>query len=243
MTDQTTRRSDFFIFGSGSEVIRALVAEERDWFTAHVRRFVLVQRSAEIDPVWRSFDVVVEQADAADPKAFRASLDRIVSTHCTGEAPVDVFPTYGTFNVHGDMKRLRFAFTDTGFQINLNSRLQVIDAFARMASRTRFHLFGSLLGSFPYIGDYAASMWYINQLPGHPEYADLDLRVYNLGGMKTRFWDHAAGPANNPFVHADIPTRWLRDRIASSERGVFDCYPTLTSRVAIALARRGLRLL
>jgi hypothetical protein len=86
-------------------------------------------------------------------------------------------------------------------------------------------------------------MWFINQLPRHPQYRELDLRVYNLGGLKTSFWDHQAGPANNPFVHPDIPTQWLREAMASPEKGVFDNFPTVTSRIACTLGRAGLRML
>jgi hypothetical protein len=60
--------------------------------------------------------------------------------------------------------------------------------------------------------------------------------------MKTRFWDHAAGPKKNPFVHDDVPTGWLVERMASAEKGVFTCYPSAMARVAIFLARRGVRL-
>lgn len=93
------------------------------------------------------------------------------------------------------------------------------------------------------MGDYATCMWFVNQLPSHPEYAHLDLRVYNLGGMKTRFWDHQSGPANNPFVHPELPTEWLRTAMASDQRGVFDNFPTVTARIGCTLGRHGVRML
>lgn len=239
----TSAKADFFIFGATSELARRLFSEQREWFQAVARRLVLVQRRAARSPEYNGFDSVVVRADAENPAVFRADLDAIVRAHASTERLQHVFSTYGVFNTHGDLARLRFAFSDTGFQINLNSRLQVIDAFAAYSENTRFHLLGSLLGSFPYTGDYATGMWYVNQLPRHPAYSGLDLRVYNLGGLKTRFWDHAAGPRNNPFLHADIPTAWLRRRMLADRRGVFDCYPSLPARMAIALARRGARLL
>ncbi|MFZ4122468.1 MAG: hypothetical protein ACOYKM_12475 [Caulobacterales bacterium] len=237
-------KADFFIFGATSELARRLFAEERERFEPVVRRLVLVQRGPEKSPEYQAFDSVVARANAENPAVFRADLNAIVGGYASAEHPQHVLSTYGAFNVHdGDLSRLRFAFTDEGFQINLNSRLQIIDAFSRFKKTTRFHLLGSLLGSFPYTGDYATSMWFVNQLPRHPAYAELDLRVYNLGGLKTRFWDHASGPRNNPFLHSEIPTAWLRRRMLSDKRGVFDIYPSVPARIAIALARCGARLL
>ena len=234
---------DFFLFGATSDIAQRLFTDERDHFRKRIRRLILVQRRNEVSPAYSGFETSLVIADAANVRDFQAALADIVHRHATRERKMEVFPTYGVFNTFGDMSKLRFAFSDDGLQINLNSRLQVIDAFKPFHANTRFHLFGSLLGSFPYAGDYALSMWYVNQLPRHPEYKDLDLRIYNLGGMKTGFWEHAKGPKNNPFVHRDIPVRWLRQRMADEHRGTFDCYPTLVSRIAIALARRGARLL
>jgi hypothetical protein len=235
--------ADFFIFGATSEVIQRLFIEERPWLASQIRRLVLVQRTREVAPAYQGFDHVVVQAEAADAKAFREALSTIVAEHASSDRTLHVFPTYGVFNFQAKAKKPHFTFSDHGFQINLNSRLQIIDAFRPFHGNTRFHLFGSLLGSFPYTGDYATSMWYINQLPRHPEYAPLDLRVYNLGGMRTRFWDHAAGPAKNPFVHDTVPTGWLRERMADEKRGVFDNFPTPIARIACTLGRFGLRML
>ncbi|MCA9718852.1 MAG: hypothetical protein KC468_29550, partial [Myxococcales bacterium] len=112
------------------------------------------------------------------------------------------------------------------------------------AARTKFHLFGSLFSCFPYTGDYALSMWYVNQLPRNAEYRDLDLIIYNLGGMKTRFWDHGAGPKRNPFLHDELPTaRVFEAGFIQDRRGVVNFYPSVMSRVACALGRAGVRVL
>lgn len=233
---------DFFVFGATSEIIQELFVKERSWFQESVRRLVLVQRGEAVGAAYEGFDRVVIQADAGEARLFRKQLDAIVSAHGTRDRQMHVFPTYGAFHFK-DGKQPHFRFTDEGFQINLNCRLQILDAFKAYHENTRFHLLGSLLGSFPYTGDYATSMWYVNQLPTHPEYAHLDLRVYNLGGMKTRFWDHQSGPQDNPFVHKEIPTAWLREAMAGERRGVFDNFPTFTARVGCTLGRRGLRML
>jgi hypothetical protein len=235
-------KSDFFVFGATSEIAQKLFVEERSWFLENVARLVLVQRTPEVSAAYEGFDRVVVAADAGEARTFRRDLDAIVATHASHERRIHVFPTYGAFHFQ-EKPRPHFTFSDDGFQINLNARLQILDAFKGLSDRVRFHLFGSLLGSFPYAGDYAMSMWFVNQLPRHPEYAHLDLRVYNLGGLKTRFWDHQSGGAKNPFVHAEIPTAWLRERMASDERGVFDNFPTLTARIGCTLGRRGLRML
>jgi hypothetical protein len=235
-------KDDFFLFGATSEIAQALFRNERAWLQARVRRLILVQRGEAVSDAYDGFDRVVLRADAGEARQFRRELDAIVAAHATRARRMHVFPTYGSFHLK-DGKKPHFTFTDEGFQINLNARLQIIDAFTPFADNTRFHLFGSLLGSFPYAGDYATCMWFVNQLPRHPAYAHLDLRVYNLGGMKTRFWDHAAGPANNPFVHDEIPTAWLREAMAGDRRGVFDNFPTLTARVGCTLGRMGVRAL
>ncbi len=237
-----TTRADFFLFGATSEIAQQLFKAERAWFTQNVRKLVLVQRRPEVSEAYAGFDTVVVRADVSDARRFRQQVDELVQTHASSERLQHVFPTYGAFHLKNEPKP-HFTFSDDGFQINLNCRLQIIEAFRGLHANTRFHLFGSLLGSFPYAGDYATSMWFVNQLPRHPQYADLNLRVYNLGGLKTSFWDHQAGPPNNPFVRPEIPTAWLRERLASSDRGVFDNFPTLTSRIACTLGRAGFRML
>jgi hypothetical protein len=221
-------KADFFVFGATSEIVQKLFVDERPWFAENIRRLILVQRSSDVAEAYKGFDHVVLQADVRDARTFRGQLGEIVGAHATKERQMHVLPTYGSFNFR-DGKKPHFVFTDDGFK--------------EFHGNTTFHLFGSLLGSFPYAGDYATSMWYVNQLPTHPEYAHLDLRVYNLGGMKTRFWDHKSGAADNPFVHPDVPTAWLRERIAGSARGIFDNFPTLTARVGCTLGRSGVRML
>lgn len=236
------QKSDFFIFGATSDVIQQLFVDERAWFLANIRRLILVQRNRDIAPAYAGFETHIAHADASDAHAFRKELEQIVNQYASKDTPLHVFPTYGSFHMQ-NKPRPHFTFTDDGLQINLNSRLQIIDVFRDFHTHTRFHMFGSLLGSFPYAGDYAMSMWYMNQLPKHPEYAHLDLRIYNLGGMKTKFWDHTQDSKDNPFVHKTIPTAWLREKMAGTERGVFDCFPTLTARIGCTLGRRGARML
>lgn len=237
-----SQKADFFVFGATSELVQALVRLERPWFEKTVGRFILVTRSEASLEAYDGFDTMVMRADAGDIAGFRQALDGIVASTLRPDRPVHILPTYGIFNTFRGLDPLRFRFSDTGYQVNLNARLQIIDAFRHAVPKARFHLFGSLLGSFPYLGDYSQAMWAVNELPRHPEYAGLDLRVYHLGGLKTRFWDHAAGPANNPFVHAALPTRWLVERMEQPNPGIFTCYPSALSRVAVFLARRGLRL-
>ncbi len=235
--------SDFFVFGASSELAQRLFEQERAWLLANVRRLVLVQRSREVASAYQGFDVQLEIADAADPRAFATALEQIVQRHAQAKQHMHVFPTYGKFN-WSTARRPHFVPSQDGFQINLNSRLQIIEAFRSFAANTTFHLLGSLLSNFPYLGDYAMSMWYVNQLPSHPSYSDLDLRVYNLGGMKTRFWDHSKeNTASNPFLHREIPTRQLLQAMASDQRGVTNIYPTTLSRALSGIARRGVRLL
>jgi hypothetical protein len=233
---------DFFVFGASSELAQRLFESEHDWFLKHVRRLVLVQRGAQVASAYRGFNTHVVTADAADPHAFASSLKDIVCRFAITDGHMHVFPTYGKFN-WSTVGGPHFVPSTDGFQINLNARLQIIEAFRAHAANTTFHLLGSLLSNFPYLGDYATSMWYVNQLPTHPSYVDLDLRVYNLGGMKTRFWDHATEDGSNPFLHKEIPTRALREAMASDRRGVSNFYPTATARALSWLARRGARLL
>lgn len=235
-------KADFFLFGATSEIAQRLFTDERVWLDAHIRRLILVQRKPTALPVYQGFDHVVVHGDPSDAREFRAQLDALVQTYGSTTRLQHVLPTYGAFNFRS-VPKPHFTRTDDGLQLNLNCRLQIIAAFAAFHANTRFHLFGSLLGSFPYLGDYPLSMWFVNQLPRHPEYAALDLRVYNLGGMKTRFWDHAVYPQFSPFIHPQIPTAWLRERMAGPRRGVFDNFPTVIARVACTLGRLGLRVM
>lgn len=235
---------DLFIFGSRSELIQDLITKHQGWFKENVHQLYVSQRGEGYPDIYKAFNPISLPLDCADPQAFRARLADIVAKHKPGSRTTHVFPTYGKFSWNYADKSPVFSFTDDGYQVNLNARLQIIDAFRKLSSPVKFHLFGSLFANFPYAGDYAASMWCINQLPRNPEYANLDLSVYNIGGCKTGFWDHTRGPKNNPFVHDQLPTDALFDAaFVNPRRGVFHFYPSFASRIACFLGRMGVRVL
>jgi hypothetical protein len=235
---------DLFIFGSTSELVQALIQDYKPWFLEHVERLIITQRGETYPALYQEFNPVSIQLDCANPQEFGKNLKAMVETYASSERPMHILPTYGVFNWNYAPKNPVFAYREDGYQVNLNARLQIIDAF-RGYPNARFHLFGSLFANFPYTGDYALSMWYINQLPKNSEYKDLDLIIYNLGGMKTRFWKWEAGPKNNPFVYDRLPT----DKIVEtgfknpSNRGIFTFYPTVAARIACFLGRKGVRVL
>lgn len=235
---------DFFVFGSTSEVMQRVIGDHRPWFAANVNRLIVTQRGETCPEVYRDLHPTSIALDCSDPHTFRARLAEIVAEHATRERPMHVFPTYGKFTWNYAAKGPVFSFSDDGMQVNLTSRLQIIEAFREYRDNTTFHLFGSLFANFPYTGDYALAMWYVNQLPRNAEYRDLSLKIYNLGGMKTRFWRHAEGPANNPFLHDDIPTAEIvQAAFHGPRKGVFTFYPSFASRIACFLGARGLRVL
>ncbi|MCA9692036.1 MAG: hypothetical protein R3A51_06850 [Nannocystaceae bacterium] len=239
-----TRPFDLFIFGSTSEFVQALIARHKPWFREHVHKLHVSQRADACPDVYRDFDVTSTALDCSDPHRFREGLQALVAAHATRERPMHVLSTYGRFSWDYAAKDPVFRFSDDGLQINLTSRLQIIDAFREYADNTRFHLFGSLFANFPYTGDYALSMWYVNRLPRNPEYRDLNLIVYNLGGMKTRFWRHADGPQRNPFLHDELPTEDVfRAGFLGDRRGVVTFYPSAVARFACFLGRMGVRVL
>ena len=218
-------KPDLFIFGSTSEIMRQLVRERRDWLAANTRRIIISQRGAA-PAEYAGLAHHVVQLDCAEPRSFRAGLQALVAEHVEPGHRNLVISTYGKFTWDYAPKAPVFRFSDDGFQINLVSRLQIIDAFRPHAATTRFHLFGSLFANFPYTGDYALSMWYINQLPRNPEYRDLDLIITNIGGCKTRFWDHSSMGGSNPFLHQEVPTRELFEAVfESKQRGLVTFYP------------------
>lgn len=223
--------------------MQRLVSDHEEWFLANVHRLIVVQREAKAPAVYDKFNPISIALDVADIEETRAGLAEIVENYATGDRPMHVFPTYGKFTWNYAEKSPVFSFSNDGLQINLTARLQIIEAFRAFRKNTTFHLFGSLFANFPYTGDYALSMWYVNQLPRNAEYADLDLRVYNLGGMKTRFWRHEDGPKNNPFLHDDIPTQKILNAFQGSQRGVFTFYPSWMARFACFLGARGMRVL
>ncbi|MCK6523147.1 hypothetical protein L6R49_17130 [Myxococcota bacterium] len=236
-------KPDLYIFGSTSEIMRQLVRERREWLQANTRRVILSQRGAT-PAEYEGLNATVVPLDCADPRAFRAGLTKLVQEHVDPAHPKLVISTYGKFSWDYAPKSPVFRFTDEGHQVNLVSRLQVIDAFRAFASTTRFHLFGSLFANFPYLGDYALCMWAVNQLPQNPEYRDLNLIVTNIGGCKTRFWDHASMGTSNPFLHDVVPTKELFEAVfQSDQRGVVTFYPSVGARIACALGRMGVRVL
>ncbi len=237
-------RFDLFVFGATSELFQDLVRKHTPWFEKNVEHLYLIQRSNETAEAYRPLERrSVVNLDCADPRAFREGLTYLVRAHAGSTRPKQVFSTYGKFTWNYAPKNPYFAFSDDGYQVNLGSRLQILDAFRKAGGPVRHHLMGSLFACFPYTGDYALSMWYINQIPRSAEYADVDLAVYNIGGCRTRFWDHARG-GPNPFVHDELPTSELfRAAFVDYNRGVKTFYPTLASRIACFLGRRGIRLL
>lgn len=235
---------DFFLFGSTSELIQHFFETNKAFFRERMRHLYVFQRSAEPPEVYRELPHTSIALDCADGRVFRKQLDRIVAQHASPDRPKHVFSTYGVFTWNYAEKSPVFSFTDDGLQINLNARLQILDAFRHHAATTRFHLMGSLFANFPYTGDYALSMWYVNQLPRNAEYADRHINVYNIGGCKTRFWKHEEGPKNNPFLHDELPTRAIFEAgFLGDKRGVFTFYPSAASRVACFLGARGVRVL
>lgn len=235
---------DLFIFGSTSELVQAIFRDYKPWFLEHVNRLIITQRTESYPEVYQDFNPVSIQLDCANPQTFSKRLMEIASEYVSSERLTHVLPSYGTFNWNYAQKNPIFSFSEDGYQINLNARLQIIEAFRKFPN-VRFHLFGSLFANFPYTGDYALSMWYINQLPRNSAYKDLDLIIYNLGGMKTRFWKWEEGPKNNPFLYDKLPT----DKIVETgfknpqNKGIFTFYPSFPARIACFLGRQGVRVL
>jgi hypothetical protein len=235
---------DLFIFGSTSEIMRQLVLEHKDWLKTHTRKIIVSQRADAPPAEYDGLDVISIPLDCADPKRFREELARVVAEHAADDHPRHVISAYGKFSWDYAKKDPVFRFSDDGYQINLVSRLQIIDAFRQHGEHTRFHLFGSLFANFPYTGDYGLSMWYVNQLPKNPEYRDLDMIIYNIGGCRTRFWDYKSMGESNPFLHDEIPTKQLFEAgFLSQKRGIVTFYPTFASRIACFMGRRGVRVL
>ncbi len=233
---------DLVIFGSTSELIQALIKNHKSWFLENVNKLVLTQRSDQYPEVYKDFNPKSIQLDCSNAQDFGIELKKMVQEFSSSQIPLHIFPTYGQFTFDYADKNPVFRFQENGFQINLNSRLQILEAF-RHNKKAKFHLFGSLLGSFPYLGDYANSMWYINQLPKNAEYKELNMIIYNLGGMQTRFWDYKRRPDFKPFMHTELPTDFILEKgfKQPNNRGVFTKYPSVISRIATWLGRRGVR--
>lgn len=239
----SNQKFDLFIFGSTSELIQATIKDYKEWFKENVNQLFITQRTDSFPEIYKEFNPIAIKLDCAKPQEFGKNLSEIVAKYATNESPMHIFPTYGVFNWNYAKKNPVFAYKEDAYQINLNSRLQIIEAFRKFPN-AKFHLFGSLFANFPYTGDYALSMWYINQLPKNSEYSDLNLIIYNLGGMKTRFWDWKTMP-NNPFLYDKLPT----DKIVEtgfknpSNKGIFTFYPSFPSKIACFLGRKGVRVL
>jgi hypothetical protein len=237
----TMKKADFYIFGSTSELVTTLVTRERPWFEERVHRFILIQRSELVPDAYRGFDVALEQISANDAARFESDLSALVARHQSDRFQ-HVLPTYGLFNL-SDPPVPRFRFNRDGLQINLNARLQILEAFRPHRARTRLHFLGSLFASFPYLGDYALSMFMLNQVVCDEAQRGLDIRIYHLGGMRTRFWDHSKIAEGHPFVYEEIPARALVSAMDSPRTGATTFYPSLTARLACFLGRRGVRVL
>ncbi len=238
------QKFDLFIFGSTSELIQATIKDYKQWFLENVNQLYITQRTDGFPEIYKEFIPISIKLDCANPQEFGKQLSEIVDQYATKERPMYILPTYGVFNWNYAKKNPVFTYKEDAYQINLNSRLQIIEAF-RKFKNAKFHLFGSLFANFPYTGDYSLSMWYINQLPKNSDYKDLDMIIYNLGGMKTRFWKWEDGGKNNPFVYDKLPT----DKIfetgfkTRTNKGIFTFYPSFPSRIACFLGRQGVRVL
>ena len=236
------KKFDLIVFGSTSELIQAFFKNHKDWLLANIDELTVVQRTENFPEIYNDFNPKSIKLDCANTKEFGVALKNIAESFSNSNKQLNIFPTYGQFTFDYNDKNPVFRFEENGFQINLNSRLQILDAF-KSNKNARFHFIGSLLGGFPYLGDYAMSMWYINQLPKNAEYKDLDLIIYNLGGMKTRFWDYKRRPDFKPFMHEELPTEFILETgfKNNKNRGVFTKYPSFISRIATWLGRRGVR--
>jgi hypothetical protein len=134
---------DLFIFGSTSELVQALIQDYKPWFLEHVERLIITQRSETYPALYQEFNPVSIQLDCANPQEFGKNLKAMVETYASSERPMHILPTYGVFNWNYAPKNPVFAYLEDGYQVNLNARLQIIDAF-RGYPNARFHLFGSL---------------------------------------------------------------------------------------------------
>jgi len=238
----STKKFDLLIFGSTSELVMSLINDYKNWFLENVNELTIVQRINNIPKVYKDFNPSLIILDCANHKEFGIELKKISEKYSKSKIPINIISTYGQFTFDYAKKNPVFRFQEDGFQINLNSRLQILNYF-KDNKNVRFHFFGSLLGSFPYLGDYALSMWYINQLPKNAEYKNLNLIIYNLGGMKTKFWDYKRRPDFKPFVHDFLPTKFIFDTgfKNTSNKGVFTNYPSFTAKVVTWLGKKGFR--
>jgi len=246
---QLDRKFDLFLFGSNSEIFQKLLEEHEVYFRENVNTFHLIQRHNTIPEVFKKFEnKTLDIADCANAETFEIQLKDITSKYASRNRSMHVFPSYGIFNLDMQSPKPRFEYSRDELQINLNARLQILEVFRPFAFNTKFHLFGSLFGNFPYMGGYANSMWYINNVVADPKnkfYKDFDIVVHNLGGMMTKFWWRKEfGDASGPFVYKLIPTQTILNHgFKNRKKGgeVYTAYPSLFSEVASFFGRRGLK--
>ena len=242
-TPTAPEQFDLFLFGSTSELVRKLVGDHHDWFKRRVRRLVVSQRGTAVPPEYAGFDFVPEPLDCADPRAFRAGLAEVVARHASRDRLMHVFPTYGKFTWDYAKRSPCFAYADDGFQVTSapGSRSSkrsgpspgppssTSSARSSPASRTAASTRRACGSS--------------TSLPRHPAYRDLDVNVYNIGGCKTRFWNHRSMP-NNPFLHDAPPTdRILRGRIRRQAKGRVLVLPVDGRAAGLLAGAEGARLL
>ncbi|MFT4848789.1 MAG: hypothetical protein ACI83B_001324 [Sediminicola sp.] len=121
-----------------------------------------------------------------------------------------VFPTYGIFKLDMQSEKRRFEYSRDELEINLNSSLKLLEAFRTYASNTKFQLFGSLFGYFPYMRVYVNSLWYINKIVADPANKFLNIVVHNLGRMMIKFWwRKELRDALGHFVYKEIQTETI----------------------------------
>ena len=246
---QSTTKFDLFLFGSNSEIFQKLLEDHEDYFHKNVNTFHLIQRHDTVPEIFKKFDnITLDIANCENAEIFENQLNDITSKYASENILMHVFPSYGIFKLDMQSKKPRFEYSRDELQINLNARLQILEAFRPFASNTKFHLFGSLFRNFPYMGGYANSMWYINNViadPSNKFYNDLDIVVHNLGGMMTKFWWRKEfGDASGPFVYKLIPTQTILNRGFKNRKSggeVYTEYPSLFSKVASFFGRRGLK--
>ncbi|MGB1453404.1 MAG: hypothetical protein ACPG7H_07450 [Crocinitomicaceae bacterium] len=246
---QSTAKFDLFLFGSNSAIFQKLLEDHEDYFRENVNTFHLIQRDDIIPELFKKFkNKTLDVVDCANAETFENQLKDITSKYASKNRPMHVFPSYGFFRLDMQSKKPRFEYSRDELQINLNARLQILEAFRPFASNTKFNLFGSLFANFPYMGGYANSMWYINNVVADPKnkfYNDLDIVVHNLGGMMTKFWwREEFGDASGPFVYKSIPTKTILNHgFKNRKKGgeVYTEYPSLFSKMATFFGRRGLK--
>jgi len=160
-----------------------------------------------------------------------------------------VFPTYEFYNdvdvVSSKSSSPRFQYNRDSLQINLNARLQILEAFRKHADNTRFHLLGSLFAFLPYMGDYPVSAWYMNNIvadPDNSQYNVFDIVLYNLPGVFSS--KEGQEEKGNSLLQGEIPTKEILKR-GFSQRvcGIHTLYPSWISKIVAFFGRRGFKMM